>query len=116
MGSLKQRFTLYFSIMFSVLLAIVLIIVFSMFATFRKNEFKTRLEEKAISTVALVADLNVSKQDVLAILDENTIDKLYIDRILVFGKDANLIYCSVSGAAQILSPVDLKILKKKERK
>jgi signal transduction histidine kinase len=84
-----------------------------MFAQFRKSEFKQRLEEKAISTVALVADLNVSKQDVLAILDENSIDKLYINRILVFGKDTNLIYSNVSGTAQILSSADLQTLKKK---
>jgi len=113
MISLKRRFTIYFSILFSVLLAVVLIAVFTMFAQFRKSEFKQRLEEKAISTVALVADLNVSKQDVLAILDENSIDKLYINRILVFGKDTNLIYSNVSGAAQILSTVDLQMLKKK---
>ena len=113
MISLKQRFTIYFSILFSALLAVVLIVVFSMFAQFRKSEFKQRLEEKAVSTVALVADLNVSKQDVLTILDENSIDKLYINRILVFGKDTNLIYSNVSGAAQILSSVDLQILKKK---
>lgn len=113
MISLKKRFTIYFSILFSVLLAVVLIVVFSMFAQFRKSEFRQRLEEKAISTVALVADLNVSKQDVLSILDENSIDKLYINRILVFGKDTNLIYSNVSGAAQILSYVDLEILKKK---
>ena len=110
--SLKQRFTIYFSILFSALLATVLIIVFTMFAQFRKNEFKQRLEEKAVSTVALVADLNVSKQDILSILDENSIDKLYINRILVFGKDTNLIYSNVSGTAQILSPADLKTLKK----
>jgi len=113
MISLKRRFTIYFSILFSVLLAIVLIAVFSMFAQFRRSEFKQRLEEKAISTVALVADLNVSKQDVLAILDENAIDKLYINRILVFGKDTNLIYSNVGGTAQILTPSDLMVLKKK---
>lgn len=113
MISLKRRFTTYFSILFSALLAIVLIVVFSMFAQFRKNEFRQRLEEKAISTVALLADLNVSKQDVLTILDENSIDKLYINRILVFGKDTNLIYSNVSGTAQILSSADLQTLKKK---
>ena len=113
MISLKQRFTIYFSILFSALLAIVLVTVFTMFAQFRKNEFKQRLEEKAVSTVALVADLNVSKQDVLSILDENSIDKLYINRILVFGKDTNLIYSNVSGAAQILTSADLQSLKKK---
>lgn len=113
MISLKQRFTIYFSILFSALLATVLIIVFTMFAQFRKNEFKQRLEEKASSTVALIADLNVSKQDVLSILDENSVDKLYVNRILVFDKDTNLIYSNVSGAARILSATDLQTLKKK---
>ena len=111
--NLKQRFTTYFSMLFSALLAVVLLVVFSIFSQFRKSEFKLRLEEKAISTIALLSDLNVSKQDALAILDENTIDKLDIDRILVFGNDANLIYSSVSGKAQTLSAADLKILKTK---
>ncbi len=111
--SLKQRFTLYFSVLFSALLAVVLLIIFSIFAQFRKNEFRLRLEEKAISTITLLADLNVSKQDILAILDENSINKLFNDRILVFGNELNLIYSSVSGTAQILSAEDLKILDKR---
>jgi len=110
MISLKQRFTIYFSILFSVLLAIVLIVVFFIFAQFRKNEFKLRLEEKALSTAELLADLNVSKQDALAILDQNSVDKLYNDRILVFGNDLKLIYCSVSGTTPILSAGDLQML------
>ncbi len=109
--NLKQRFTFYFSLLFSVLLAVVLLVVFSIFSQFRKNEFKLRLEEKAISTIALLADLNVSKQDILAIMDENTIDKLYNDRILVFGNDQNLIYSNLSGTAPILSAADLVLLK-----
>ncbi len=113
MISLKQRFTFYFSILFSVLLAVVLIVVFIIFAQFRKNEFKLRLEEKALSTAVLLSDLNVSNQDVLTILDQNSIDKLYNDRILVFGNDLKLIYSSISGTAPILSSADLKILKTK---
>ena len=112
MISLKQRFTFYFSILFSVLQAVVLIVVFFMFAQFRKTDFRLRLEGKAISTVTLVADLNVSKQDVLTILDENSIDKLNNDRILVFGNDKKLIYSSISGTTQILSNADLQTLKK----
>ena len=113
MISLKQRFTVYFSILFSALLAMVLIVVFSIFAQFRRNEFRLRLEEKALSTAALLADLNVSKQDVLTILDQNSIDKLNNDRILVFGNDLKLIYSSVSGTTQILSGTDLHLLKTK---
>jgi signal transduction histidine kinase len=111
MISLKQRFTINFSILFSALLAVVLIIVLFIFAQFRKNEFRMRLEEKALSTAALLADFNVSKQDALGILDQNSIDKLYNDRILVFGNDLNLIYSSVSGATPILSAGDLQLLK-----
>ena len=111
MISLKQRFTIYFSILFSVLQAVVLIVVFTMFAQFRRTDFRLRLEGKARSTVTLLADLNVSKQDVLMILDENSIDKLYNDRILVFGEDKKLIYSSVSGTAQTLSSSDLQTLR-----
>ena len=111
--NLKQRFTIYFSALFSVLLAVVLLVVFTIFAQFRRSEFKLRLEEKAISTIALLADLNVSKQDILAIMDENAIDRLYNDRILVYGNDLNLIYSNVSGTAPVFNSTDLNKLNTK---
>ena len=112
MISLKQRFTIYFSILFSAILAVVLIIVFTIFAQFREKEFKIRIEEKAASTAELLADLNVSKQDLLKILDQNSIDKLYYDRILVYDGSLNVIYSSVSGTEPIISEHDLQALKK----
>ncbi len=113
MISLKQRFTINFSILLSVILAVVLTMIYSIFSQYRRTEFKLRLEEKALSTSALLADLNVSKQDALEILDQNSVDKLYNNRIVVFDNDLNLIYSSVSGATQIPSEEDLQILKTK---
>ena len=113
MISLKQRFTINFSILLSVILAVVLTTIYSIFSQYRRTEFKLRLEEKALSTAALLADLNVSKQDALEILDQNSVDKLYNNRILVFDNDLNLIYSSVSGATQIPSAGDLQLLRTK---
>ena len=113
MISLKQRFTINFSILLSVILAVVLTMIYSIFSQYRRTEFKLRLEEKALSTAALLADLNVSKQDALEILDQNSVDKLYNNRILAFDNDLNLIYSSISGANQIPSAEDLQLLKTK---
>lgn len=113
MISLKQRFTINFSILLSVILAVVLTMIYSIFSQYRRTEFKLRLEEKALSTAALLADLNVSKQDALEILDQNSVDKLYNNRILAFDNDLNLIYSSISGATQIPSAEDLQLLKTK---
>ena len=113
MISLKQRFTINFSILLSVILAVVLTMIYSIFSQYRRTEFKLRLEEKALSTAALLADLNVSKQDALEILDQNSVDKLYNNRILAFDNDLNLIYSSLSGATQIPSAEDLQMLKTK---
>jgi two-component system, OmpR family, sensor histidine kinase ArlS len=110
MISLKQRFTIYFSILFSAILAVVMIIVLYIFAQIRENEFKMRIEEKASSTAELLSDLNVSKQDLLKILDQNSIDKLYNDRILVYDDALKVIYSSVSGTEPIISAHDLRVL------
>jgi two-component system, OmpR family, sensor histidine kinase ArlS len=111
MISLKQRFTFYFSILFSVILAIVLVIVFSIFAQYRKIEFKLRLEEKALSTVELLTELKVPEIKVLDIISENSVDKLYNDKILIFGADKKLIYSNIGGPATIMSASDFQLLK-----
>jgi two-component system, OmpR family, sensor histidine kinase ArlS len=111
--SLKQQFAIYSSIIFSAILGIVLLSVWWLFNDFRKEEFKLRLEEKAFSTIELLVDVNVSERHVLDIIDKNTVDKLFNDKILVFNSDMRLIYSNIGGTTINYSISDLQMIKSK---
>jgi len=113
--SLKQQFAIYSSIIFSAILAIVLLIVWWLFTHFRKEEFRLRLEEKAISTIELLVDVNVSERHVLDIIDKNAVDKLFNDNILVFNNDKRLIYSNIGGKAVNYSLSELNRIKEKRK-
>ena len=97
--SLKQKFAIYSSILFSAILAVVLLIVLWLFTRYRSEEFKLRLEEKAISTIELLVDAKVSEKSVMEIIDKNVIDKLFNDNILIFNSQKSMIYSNIGGKA-----------------
>ena len=111
MISLKQRFTINFSILFSVILAVVLTAVYSIFAHYRKNEFRLRMEEKAISDVRLMTELKQSEIKVLDIFSENSVHKLYNDQILIFNQGKELLYSNKGGPVESISDKELNKLR-----
>jgi len=111
--SLKKQFAIYSSILFSAILGVVLLLVLWLFTRYRSEEFKLRLEEKAISTIELLVDAKVSEKHVLEIIGRNSIDKLYDDKILIFDSNERLIYSNIGGEAINYSLSDLDDLKLK---
>ncbi len=113
--NLKQRFALYFSILFSTILAVVLIVVFSLFSHYRTDQFKLRLEEKVLSTIKLLVDVQLPNRQMMKILDQNPIDKLYNEKVLVFNHQGVLIYCNMGNAVVDWNPKDIEFLKENKR-
>ncbi len=109
--NLKQRFALYFSILFSTILAVVLIVVFSLFSHYRQEQFKFRLQEKVLSTVKLLVDVKLPNRQMMQVLDQNPIDKLYNEKILVFNYNGVLIYSNMGNALLNWSQKDIDLLK-----
>ncbi len=112
--NLKKRFSLLFSTLFSVVLATVMLVVYSLFAKFRSEEFRDRLEEKAKTTVKLLVEVKEIDYKLQKIIDKNTINKLYDEKVLVFNDSLRLIYSSIDDAPIIWTQEDLKILKVKK--
>jgi signal transduction histidine kinase len=113
--NLKKRFSLLFSLLFSVLLASVMLVVYYLFAKFRSEEFRDRLEEKAKTTVKLLIEVKEIDYKLQKIIDKNTINKLYDEKVLVFDDSLNLIYSSIDDAPIMWTADDLKALKEKKK-
>jgi len=111
---LKHRFPLFFSFLFSLLLAIVFCSIYFLFDNFRTQEFKERLSEKATTTVKLLLEVKEVDNQVLKIIDRNSINKLYNEKTLVFNDKKELIYSSIDDIDINISNIDLEQLKKKK--
>lgn len=108
--NLKQRFSIIFSSLFSVVLALMIIVLLSLFEQFRQDEFRQRLQEKAETTVKLLIDVKEVDKQLIKIIDQNTINNLYNEKVLVFDDKFHLIYSSIDDAPLSWNKSDLEYL------
>lgn len=91
MTSLRIRFAIGFSILFTVFLSIALLFVYLSYANFRKDEFYSRLKDRALTTFRLLVEVEQIDNDLLRLIDKNTLNSLYNERVLIF-EGPHLIY------------------------
>lgn len=110
--TLKNKISSIVSLSFTVIFAVSATTIYLLFSEFRQDEFENRLKEKAISTIKLLVEVQEIDQQVLKIIDSNTINKLYNEKTLVFDAKYNLIYSSLDDAKIDWTVDDLSYLKK----
>lgn len=110
--NLKNKISFIVSLLFTVIFAISATVVYILFADFRQEEFETRLEEKAVSTIKLLVEVEEIDQHLLKIIDQNSIHKLYNEKILIFDTNFHLIYSSLDDTKINWNKTDLSYLKK----
>lgn len=91
----KKRLTLLFVGLFFIVMTAILSFIYISYAEFRREEFFERLRQKSFSTVKLLAEVNEVDRDLLKIIDRNTINEMYDEKILVFNQNNDLIYSSL---------------------
>lgn len=111
--TIKIKISFYISIIFTILFGIICLLVISVFSNFRKQEFKERLSQKALTSILLLIDVQEVDNNLLKIIDQHTINKLYDEKTLIFDQDYNLIYSSLDDTKITWSVSDLHLLKKK---
>src|SRR5215218_4219935 len=104
---LKHRVPLFFSFLFSLLLASVMLTVYYLFSNFRKIEFKDRLAERSKTIIKLLLEVKEVDDQLLKIIDQNTINRLYNEKTLIFNDSMRLIYSSIDDAIIAWSAEDL---------
>ena len=109
--SLKNKTALVISLLFTVIFTISATIIYLLFADFRKEEFENRLKEKALSSIKLLVEVNQVDKQLLKEIDQNSINKLYNEKTLIFDANFNLIYSSLDDTKIRWTINDLKNLK-----
>ncbi|MDB5257012.1 MAG: two-component sensor histidine kinase [Chitinophagaceae bacterium] len=92
---IRNRLTLLFSIIVASIVLIFSFITYVLYADYRNDEFYKRLKDKAQTTARLLADVKEVDKDLLRIIDQNTINELYKEKVIIYDKNNNLIYSSI---------------------
>ena len=112
--TLARRFSFFFTFLFSALLATAMITVYLSFNQFRKKEFQVRLLEKGESTINLLLKVEGVDADLLKIVDQHTVNRLYRRKVLVLDGDLNIIYNTTSLRQPRWTKKELLSLKMKQ--
>ena len=110
--TLKNRISLLVSLLFTILFGLASTLIFVLYSNFRKEEFRDRLQIKALSNIKLLVNVKEVDDKLLKMIDQNSINKLYDEKTLVFDSNYKLIYSSIDDAKINWSIDDLKYLKK----
>jgi signal transduction histidine kinase len=92
--TIKRKLSILISILLSLLFICGAFIVEFLYSEFRKDEFKKRLEEKALTYVKLLIDVKEVDANLLRIIDKNTVGKLYEEKVLILNEKWGEIYQS----------------------
>lgn len=112
----KTRLTLLFVGLFILVMTAILSFIYISYADFRRDEFFSRLREKSFSTVRLLAEVNQIDKDLLKIIDRNTINKMYDEKVLIFNKENQLVYSSLDDETIPYSIALIEQIRTKEDK
>jgi len=111
---IRYRLTLLFSVIVASIVLIFSFITYVLYADYRNDEFYKRLQDKAQTTARLLADVKEVDKDLLRIIDQNTINELYKEKVIIYDKQNNLIYSSIDDEViSINEPLLDKVREKK---
>jgi two-component system sensor histidine kinase ArlS len=113
--SLKRRIAFNLALLFSLLFGACTLAIYYSFANFRREEFRDRLEQKAITTAKILLEIDEINPSRLRRIDENSIDQLFQEHTLIYNDSMQLIYNSKSTKIPTWNGTSLKMLKVKKR-
>lgn len=84
-------------------------------SNFRKNDFNTRLEEKALTTAKLLIEVQEVDSNLLKIIDRNTINVLEDEKIVIYNNTNKQIYKNTDKATEYINREMLNSIKEKKK-
>lgn len=114
MMNYKTRLILLFVALFLVVLASILSFIYVFYADFRRDEFFERLRQKSITTAKLLVEVKEVDKKILKIIDQNSINRMYDEKILIFDEKNELIYSSLDDEVIVYSPELIEKIRQNE--
>lgn len=111
--NIRTRLTLQFNYIVAFILILFSFIIYYFSSTYRESEFYSRLENKAANTAKLLIEVKEVDYDLLKIIDRNTINALYDEKVMIYDYQDKQIYNSLDDdsihvSKELLDQIRLK--------
>ncbi len=108
--NIRTKLTLRFTAIVATILIVFSLGVYFLSENYRREEFYTRLESRAITTARLFVTVQEVDEKLLRIIDKNSIHAMFQEKVLIFNPDNKLIYSSlddleVSYSSELLAKI-----------
>ncbi|MEK7256913.1 MAG: ATP-binding protein [Bacteroidota bacterium] len=112
--NILAKLTLRFSVIVASILVVFSVAVYTVSATYRKEEFYDRMEKRAVTTARLLVTVEEVNKDLLRIIDKNSVPALPEEKILVFDQHDSLIYSSLDDPGELYPAALLDEVRRKK--
>lgn len=92
--NIRTKLTLRFSIIVATILIVFSASIYYLSAEYRREEFYSRLESRAITTARLFVSVQEVDNKLLRIIDRNSIHAMFQEKVLVFNESNKIVYSS----------------------
>jgi len=113
--TLKRKVTVGVALAYSLIYIISAASIYLFFSSFKKEEFLSRMENKAENTLRLLVEMKKKDMQLVRFFDQNMINRLYNEKTLVFDSAFNLIYSSINDRTWHEQYGDLSLLRKNKQ-
>ena len=110
--NIRLKLTIRFAVIVASILSLFSIAVYVLSEDYRREDFFTRLESRAITTARLLVSVQEISTDLLKIIDKNSIYALIQEQILIYDSADNLIYSTIDASNVV---TDYEILNRVRR-
>ncbi|MFM8373070.1 MAG: HAMP domain-containing protein, partial [Bacteroidota bacterium] len=93
--NIRTKLTLRFSIIVATILIVFSASIYYLSAEYRREEFYSRLESRAITTARLFVSVQEVDNKLLRIIDRNSIHAMFQEKVLVFNETNQVVYSSL---------------------
>ncbi|MBK7908937.1 hypothetical protein [Candidatus Pollutiaquabacter sp.] len=111
---IRERLTLQFTLIVTSILLVFATGIYLLSSSYREQEFYARLETKALTTARLLIEVKEVDNDMLKIIDKNSINAMFSEKVLVYNTANKLIYNSVDDESIPVSDSLLNEIRKSD--
>ena len=112
--TIRTKLTFQFSFIVLFILVFFSIIIYYFSASYRESEFYSRLGKKALTTAKLLIEVKEVDYTLMKIIDRNSLNSLYNEKVTIYDQKGNLIYNSSDSDSVSISPKLLELIKEKK--
>ncbi|MCB0529904.1 MAG: HAMP domain-containing protein [Saprospiraceae bacterium] len=113
--NIRTTLTLRFTAIVATILILFSLAVFFLSENYRREEFYSRLESRAITTARLLVTVKEVDKNLLRIIDKNSIHALFQEKVLIFDEGDKLVYSSLDDLEVAYSPELLREIRAKQK-